>query len=114
MVVGMQIYVCVDISHFESGDREQLPVYPLVIYMLLGFDLVVLTVSQLGSSMTALLNSSCKVFRANFRYNFFILNFSNVFAMKFVEETFRQLLQMVWCLWLKLIFVYLDEDFEIN
>ena len=33
--------------------------------------------------------------------------------MKVVEETFRQLLQMVWCLWLKWIFVYVDEDFEI-
>ena len=30
MVVGIQIYVCVDISHFESGEREQLPVCPLV------------------------------------------------------------------------------------
>ena len=34
--------------------------------------------------------------------------------MKVVEETFGQLLQMVWCLWLKRIFVYIDEDFEIN
>ena len=38
----------------------------------------------------------------------------NVFAMKVVEETFRQLLQMVWCLWFKLIFLHIDEDFEIN
>ena len=29
--------------------------------------------------------------------------------MKFVEETFRQLLQMVLCLWVKLIFVYIDK-----
>ena len=34
--------------------------------------------------------------------------------MKVVEETFHQLLQMVWCLWVKQIFVYIDEDFEIN
>ena len=34
--------------------------------------------------------------------------------MKVVEETFRQLLQMVWCLSLEWIFVYIDEDFEIN
>ena len=34
--------------------------------------------------------------------------------MKVVEETFLQLLQMVCCLWLKQIFVYIDEDFEIN
>ena len=34
--------------------------------------------------------------------------------MKSVEETLRQLLQMIWCLWLKSIFVYIDEDFEIN
>ena len=34
--------------------------------------------------------------------------------MKVVEETFRQLLQKVWCLWLKQIFVYIDEDFAIN
>ena len=36
-----------------------------------------------------------------------------MFVMKIVEETFRQLLQMVWCLWLKRVFVYIDEDFEI-
>ena len=39
---------------------------------------------------------------------------ANVFAMKVVEETFRQLLQKVWCLWPKQIFVYKDEDFAIN
>ena len=38
----------------------------------------------------------------------------NVFAMKVVEESFRQLLQKVWCLWRKQIFVYIDEDFAIN
>ena len=32
--------------------------------------------------------------------------------MKVVEETFRQLLQMVRCLCLKPIFVYVYEDFE--
>ena len=31
--------------------------------------------------------------------------------MKVVEETFRQLLQKVLCLWRKQIFVYIDEDF---
>ena len=31
-----------------------------------------------------------------------------------VEETFCQLLQKVWFLWCKQIFVYLDEDFAIN
>ena len=34
--------------------------------------------------------------------------------MNVVEETFRQLLQKVWCLWCKQIFVYIDEDFAIN
>ena len=34
--------------------------------------------------------------------------------MKVVEETFRQLLQIIWCLWLKQLFVYTDEDFKIN
>ena len=34
--------------------------------------------------------------------------------MKVVEETFRQILHMIWCLWLKPIFVYIDEDFETN
>ena len=34
--------------------------------------------------------------------------------MKVVEETFRQLLQKVLCLWRKQIFVYMDEDFAIN
>ena len=33
--------------------------------------------------------------------------------MKVVEETFRQLLQKVLCLWPKQIFVYIDEDFVI-
>ena len=31
--------------------------------------------------------------------------------MKVVEETFRQLLQKVLCLWRRQIFVYIDEDF---
>ena len=30
--------------------------------------------------------------------------------MKVVEDTFRQLLKKVWCLWPKQIFVYKDED----
>ena len=34
--------------------------------------------------------------------------------MKVVEETFRQLLQKVLCLWRKQIFVYIDEYFAIN
>ena len=34
--------------------------------------------------------------------------------MKVVEETFRQLLQKVLCLWRRQIFVYIDEDFAIN
>ena len=34
--------------------------------------------------------------------------------MKVVEENFRQLLQKVLHLWRKQIFVYIDEDFEIN
>ena len=34
--------------------------------------------------------------------------------MKVVEKNFRQLLQKVLCLWRKKIFVYIDEDFEIN
>ena len=34
--------------------------------------------------------------------------------MKVVEESFRQLLQKVLCLWRKQIFVYIDEDFAIN
>ena len=34
--------------------------------------------------------------------------------MKVVEETFRKLLQKVWCLWREQIFVYIDEDFAIN
>ena len=34
--------------------------------------------------------------------------------MKVEEENFRQLLQKVLCLWLKQIFVYIDEDFAIN
>ena len=34
--------------------------------------------------------------------------------MKDVGETFRQLLQKVWCLWRKQSFVYIDEDFAIN
>ena len=34
--------------------------------------------------------------------------------MKVVEENFHQLLQKVLCLWHKQIFVYIDEDFEIN
>ena len=37
-----------------------------------------------------------------------------MFAMKVVEENFRQLLQKVLCLWRKQIFVYIDEDFAIN
>ena len=36
-----------------------------------------------------------KFLELNSRYNFFL---SNVFVMKVVEETFRQLLRMVWCL----------------
>ena len=31
-----------------------------------------------------------------------------------MEETFRQLLQISCCLWLIPIFVYIDEDFELN
>ena len=34
--------------------------------------------------------------------------------MKVVEETFYKLLQKVWYLWRKQIFVYIDEDFAIN
>ena len=34
--------------------------------------------------------------------------------MKIVEENLRQLLQKFLCLWLKQIFVYLDEDFAIH
>ena len=34
--------------------------------------------------------------------------------MKFVEETFRQRLQKVLCLWRKQIFVYIYKDFAIN
>ena len=34
--------------------------------------------------------------------------------MKVAEETFRQFLQKVLCLWRKQIFVYIDEDFAIN
>ena len=37
-----------------------------------------------------------------------------MFAMKVVNETFRKFLQKVWCLWLKRIFMYIDEDIEIN
>ena len=39
-----------------------------------------------------------------------------MFAIKVVEETFRQLLEMVKCFWFKRTFVYMyiDEDFEIN
>ena len=37
-----------------------------------------------------------------------------MFAMKVVEENFRQLLKKVLCLWRKQIFVYIDEDFAIN
>ena len=50
-----------------------------------------------------------------FRKKLFYLPFQqNVFVMKVVEENFRQLLQMTLCLWLKPIFVFIDEDFEIN
>ena len=34
--------------------------------------------------------------------------------MKVVKEAFHQLLQKVWCLWDKHIFVHIDEDFAIN
>ena len=34
--------------------------------------------------------------------------------MKVEEETLRQFLQMIGCLWLKPVFVYIDEEFEIN
>ena len=34
--------------------------------------------------------------------------------MRVVDETFRQLLQKVWCLWCKQICVYIDEHFAIN
>ena len=34
--------------------------------------------------------------------------------MKVVEKNFRQLLQKVFCLWRKQIFVYIDEEFAIN
>ena len=34
--------------------------------------------------------------------------------MKVVEESFRQLLQKVLCLWRKQISMYIDEDFAIN
>ena len=37
-----------------------------------------------------------------------------MFALKIVEENFRQLLQKVLCLWCKQIFVYIDEVFSIN
>ena len=37
-----------------------------------------------------------------------------MFAMEVVEETFRQLLQKVLCLWRKQNFVYIDEDFATN
>ena len=37
-----------------------------------------------------------------------------MFAIKDVEDNFRQLLQKVLCLWRKQIFVYIDEDFAIN
>ena len=34
--------------------------------------------------------------------------------MNVIEETFRQLVQKVWCLWRKQIYVYKDGDFAIN
>ena len=50
-----------------------------------------------------------------FRDIFFYLQFyQNLFRMKVVEETFRQLLQKVCCVWHKQIYVYVDEDFAIN
>ena len=37
-----------------------------------------------------------------------------MYAVKVVEENFRQLLQKVLCLWRKQILVYIDENFAIN
>ena len=43
-------------------------------------------------------NSSCKILELIFRNSFFIFNSSKMCsrAMEVVEETFRQLLQMIW------------------
>ena len=55
----------------------------------------------------------------SFKNYFFAITFissilPNVFAMKAVEETFRQLIRNVWCLWPKQNFAYIDETFAIN
>ena len=59
-------------------------------------------------------NPAVKFFELFFRNNFFIFNLAKCVPMKVVEETFRQPLQNVWCLWCKQIIVYTDEDFAIN
>ena len=58
--------------------------------------------------------SAVKFLDLIFRNNFFVFNFSKRrFAMKVVEENFRQLLQKILCLWRKQIFMYIDEDYAI-
>ena len=37
-----------------------------------------------------------------------------MFAIKVVEENFRQFLQKVLCLWRKQIFVHIDEDLAVH
>ena len=51
------------------------------------------------------LDSSCYVF-------IFMQFKKNLFAIKVVEETFRQLLQKVCCVWPKQIYVSIDEGLD--
>ena len=54
-----------------------------------------------------------KLLELIFRNNFLSLILAKCVRMKVVEEIFRQLLQKVWCLWRKQIYMYIDEDFAI-
>ena len=60
------------------------------------------------------LNSSCKILELNFRYNFFILNFSKMFRDESCRGDFPQSSPNGLLLVAQTDFVYKDEDFEIN
>ena len=69
---------------------------------------------EINQLYMTLKNSSCHVIGLFFVIMFLSSMSANVLAIKVVEETTHQLLQKVWCLLHKPIFVYLDENFATN
>ena len=70
------------------------------------FNIWVISVKYLTSAVMFLELFFCNIFLSSILVKCVV--------MKDVEETFRQLLQRVWCLCHKQIFVYVEEDFAIN